>query len=114
MILSEYPEAIAQAEAKLLKLNQEIEIQSQLLSYLDTEIEKNIASNKDLKNDQQRKCKRLELQQEQDYLEIKTNLKEAKDDKDEQLIKLNLIRNQFSVAKLEAKLQIAQLELVLN
>lgn len=114
MILSEYPSAIAQAERKLMKLSQEIEIQSQFLSYLDADIEKSIAANKELNNEQQRKSKRLELQQEPDYLEIKTNLKEAKDDKDEQLIKLNLLRNQFSVAKLEAKLQIAQLELALN
>ena len=114
MQLKEYPQAIAKAETKLMKLNQEIEIQSQLLSYLDAEIEKSIALDKDLKNEQQRKSKRLELQQSPDYLEIKTNLKEAKDNKDEQLITIKLLINQFSVAKLEAKSQIAGLELALN
>ena len=71
-----------------------------------------IASNKELKNEQQRKTKRLELKQEPDYLQVKAALTEATEKRDREVIQLNLLRNQFSVAKLEARQAIANLESV--
>ena len=108
--LKRYPTAIASVEEKLLKLALEIEIQTELLSFLDADIEKAIASDPQLKNDQARKAKRLELQQQPDYLEVKANLKEAKEDRDRTLIGFNQLRSEFSVLKLELRMQIASLE----
>ncbi len=71
-----------------------------------------IAFNKELKNEQQRKTKRLELKQEPDYLQVKAALIEATEKRDKTVIQLNLLRNQFSVAKLEARQAIANLESV--
>ena len=79
---------------------------------MDGEIELKIAFNKELKNEQQRKTKRLELKQEPDYLQVKAALTEATEKRDREVIQLNLLRNQFSVAKLEARQAIANLESV--
>ena len=59
-----------------------------------------------------RKTKRLELKQEPDYLQVKAALIEATEKRDKAVIQLNLLRNQFSVAKLEARQAIANLESV--
>jgi hypothetical protein len=62
MKLNDYPQAIALLEEKILVVNREIEIQSELLSFMDGEIETAIASDNALKNEQNRKAKRLEMQ----------------------------------------------------
>ncbi len=108
--LKQYPKAIASVEEKLLKLNQEIEIQNQLISFFDADIEKTISDDKTLKNDQQRKSKRLELQQQPDYLEIRRKLTELKEQRERNVIQLNQLRSEFSVMKLELRMQIANLE----
>ena len=110
MKLNEYPNAIADTELKILGLSKEIEIQNERLSFMDAEIEMAIAADKTLKNEQQRKTRRLELQQEPDYLQTKSALKEAKQTRDSWNISLNLLRNQFSIAKLEMRMAIAKLE----
>ncbi len=81
-----------------------------MLSYLDEEIETEIAQNQELKNEQQRQAKRLELQQQPNYLELKYNLKEAREERDFCAIELNQSQNEFSVLKLEMRLHIARLE----
>lgn len=108
--LKQFPKTIAKIEKQLLKLNQEIEIQHQLIGFLDADIEKVIADDKALKNDQQRKSKRLELQQQPDYLEVKRKLTELKEKRDLTSIQLNQSRSEFSVMKLELRMQIANLE----
>lgn len=110
MNLNQFPHNIAKIEQKILEIQREIEIQSERLFFFDADIEKAIASAQTLKNEQQRKCKRLDLQQQPDYLEAKAALKEAKEKRETLLIKLNLLRNQFSVAKLETRMSIAQME----
>ena len=112
MKLNQYPTAIAQVEEALLKASIDVEVQTELLSFMDGEIEAMIASDSALKNEQHRKARRLDLQQQPDYLQGKIALKEAKEDRERLQIKLNWLRNQFSVAKLEARLQIAQLSAV--
>lgn len=112
MKLSQYPQAIAQAEEALLTAIIDVEVQTELLGFMNREIELLIASDEGLKNEQQRKAKRLELQQQPDYLQFLASLKEAKEDRERLQIKLNLLRNEFSVTKLEARLQAAQLEAV--
>ena len=73
-------------------------------------LKKTLKRDKSLKNDQHRKAKRLELQQQPDYLQICNSFKQAKEDRDRTLIKLNQLRNEFSVMKLEVRMMIAQLE----
>jgi hypothetical protein len=110
--LNEYPQAIALLEEKILVVSCEVEIQTELLGFMDGEIETAIASDSQLKNEQHRKAKRLELQQQPDYLAAKSSLKEAKEQQARLAIKLNLLRNEFSVMKLEYRMQIASLEAV--
>ncbi len=107
-----FPEAIAEAEKIILNINCQLDICKEQLWFMDAEIEAEIAGNKELKNEQQRKMKRLELQQEPDYLDRKCQLKKIKEQLDRENIKLNLLRNQFTVAKLEARKAIADLEAV--
>lgn len=110
--LKQFPNKIAKAETKVLNLDREIKIHKENLSFMDGEIELAIANNKELKNEQQRKTRRLELRQEPDYLQAKAALTEANENRDKAQIDLNLIRNQFSVAKLETRVAIANLEAV--
>ncbi|MGK7895079.1 MAG: hypothetical protein AB4372_16025 [Xenococcus sp. (in: cyanobacteria)] len=110
--LNQFPNKIAEAETKILGLAHQVTIHKENLSFMDGEIELAIAFNKELKNEQQRKTKRLELKQEPDYLQAKASLTEATEKRDKAQIELNLIRNQFSVAKLEMRQKIANLEAV--
>lgn len=109
--LKKYPTQIASTEKTLLTLNRNIEIQTELLGFLDADIEKDISESL-CKNDQQRKARRLELQAEPDYMEAKRKLTEVKEERDRATIKLNQLRNEFSVMKLELRIQIAELEAV--
>lgn len=110
--LKEYPNMIAEVETKILNLEREVNIYKEQLSFMDADIEAEIASDKELKNEQQRKTKRLELKQEPDYLRTKAALTKATEKRDREVIQLNLLRNQFSVAKLEMRQAIASQEAV--
>lgn len=107
MKLNEYPQQIYQQQLKIHHWEQQIEIHTEQLMFMDADIENAIALDKDLKNDQQRKAKRLEMQQHPDYLQIKTQLKEAKEKRILESIYLDLMCNQFSVLKLEERRKIA-------
>lgn len=110
MKLNQYPQAIAKVEESLLNTTLDLECWQEELYFLNGEIELAIACDADLKNEQMRKAKRLELQQQPDYLQIKNKVKEAKINRDRLQIQVDLLRNQFSVAKLEARLRAASLE----
>ena len=110
MQLNRYPQALASLERALLKVNLEVESHEETLSFLDEEIETSIARDGDLKNEQMRKARRLKLQQQPDYLQMKSRLKDAKLRREQASIQLNQVRNEFSVAKLEARLRAASLE----
>ena len=73
------------------------------------EVEKAIASDDTLKNDNQRKAKRLELQNKPDYSQMIANILKAKDKINHLEIELNLSNNRFSVAKLRSRFEIANL-----
>jgi len=74
------------------------------------EVEKAIADDATLKNDNQRKAKRLELQNKPDYSQMITSIVKAKDKINHLEIELNLSNNRFSVAKLRSRHEIANLE----
>jgi hypothetical protein len=73
------------------------------------EVEKAIASDDTLKNDNQRKAKRLELQNKPDYSQMISNILKSKDKINHLEIELNLSNNRFSVAKLRSRHEIANL-----
>ena len=73
------------------------------------EVEKAIASDDTLKNDNQRKAKRLELQNKPDYSQMIANILKSKDKINHLEIELNLSNNRFSVAKLRSRNEIANM-----
>lgn len=107
MTLSEYPDAIADREKQLLRLQRKIRKVTNQLDNLNREFEIEIATNPELKNEQQRKARRLELLSQQSYLDIKEKLDTYLDRRTNIEINLHQVRNRFTVAKLEVRRQIA-------
>ncbi|MBR8831582.1 MAG: hypothetical protein N5P05_003068 [Chroococcopsis gigantea SAG 12.99] len=111
--IKKYPELIARAEKKLLLCERQLEMEAERLSFLNAEIEKVIFSeSRELKNEQQRKARRLELQGEPDYMGAKRELAQAREARDQQTIEVNRLRNEFSVIKLVLRREIAGIEAV--
>ncbi len=111
MNLSEYPIAISNTQKKLLKLEKQIRKLEEFLTSAYNAIDREIAFNSELKNDAQRKAKRQELIASS--AEIVTNGIDLQNLKDKQAsleIDLQLLRNQFSIMKLEKREAIALLE----
>ncbi|WNZ24719.1 hypothetical protein HJG54_18970 [Leptolyngbya sp. NK1-12] len=111
MRLIDYPIAIAQKQRELLQSEQHIRRLQDVVNRLTAEIDTTIAFDTDLRNDAQRKAKRLELMKAPDYRRAATNLQMVQDQRAEIEIDLNLLRNQFSVLKLELRESIATREL---
>lgn len=111
MNLSEFPLAIARIERQQLRLSKKIRTAQAHLDKLTGEIECKIATDPELKNDQQRKARRLELLNSGDYQTAQTILNTYSDRRIALDINLSLLRNQFSVAKLEVRQTIARDEL---
>lgn len=110
--LQAYPEAIAQLQRKLLKVDQRIRQLSESVTILMAAIERQIAFDAALKNDSQRKARRVELMEsDSDYISATIALKAAQDRRESLLIELQLLRNQFSVLKLDLREAIANKEL---
>ena len=110
--LNQYPVEISKVETQILELNRQVSIYKECLFFMDAEIEIAIASNREPKNDQQRKADRIRLKQTPDYLQAKSSLTERDEEHSKAVIRLNLLKNQFSVAKLEMREAIAKLEAV--
>ena len=108
--LNQFPLNISKVETEILNINCTVTIHKEQLSFMDAEIEIAIASSEELKNEQQRKAERIKLKQLPDYLQTKSALTKVTERRDKALIQLNLLRNQFSVAKLEARAAIINLE----
>lgn len=110
--LKDYPLAIAKLQRQVLDLEQHIIGLQETVSILATEIEKKVIGDASLTNDTKRKAKRLELQQsDPDYYRASIELKQAQQQRDSLDIDLLLLRNQFSVLKLEERRTIATMEL---
>jgi hypothetical protein len=77
------------------------------------EIDTAIAFDTELRNDAQRKAKRMELMNTAEYRKAVAILQMAQDERAEIEIDLSLLRNQFSVLKLEKRDAIATRELQL-
>jgi hypothetical protein len=113
MRLFDYPTAIAQQQRQLLQSEQHIRRLQDVLNHLTAEIDTAIAFDSTLKNDAQRKAKRVEMMASPAYRKSLANLLMAQDKRTEIEIDLNLLRNQLSVLKLEMRETITNREMQL-
>lgn len=108
--LIDYPAAIATQEHNLLTVEQNIrQVKEQILN-LNNQFDYAIAFDADLKNDLQRKAKRSELMNSDDYRAAVGRLQRAEDVHAAMSIELTLLRNEFSVLKLQLREVIASTE----
>ncbi|HEY9660922.1 MAG TPA: hypothetical protein V6C65_20905, partial [Allocoleopsis sp.] len=114
MKLLDYPAAIAEQQRKVLQADQRIRRLQDVVNHLTAEIDTAIAFDASLKNDAQRKAKRLELMSAVEYRTAVANLQIAQDQRAELDIDLALLRNQLSVLKLEKREAITMRELQLT
>ncbi len=110
MQLSEFPGAIAQTEIALLEQKQHLHDCQSELDILTNKIDSEVAFDPDLKNDNQRKVRRFDLMQSEEYLKSAVALRNSQTSATRIEIYARSLSNQFSVAKLEARQAVAQLE----
>lgn len=109
MKLSQYPALIDQAAQAVNDLDHKIAELRQDLAVLEGKAEVIVAFESSLKNDNQRKARRFEiLQDDQEYLLLQHKLVRLLADKSNAIAHVEYLRNQFSVAKLEARWAIAE------
>ena len=107
--LSHYPLAIAQAAQRVNEIDSQIMAVQQLINREEGNADRISAFDPDLKNDSQRKARRFELLlTHQEYQTAVSTLLRLTAEKANALAHLEYLRNQFSVAKLEARLEIAK------
>lgn len=110
MKFADYPKAIAQAQSRVLAARQHHRSNQQVLADYNAEIERQIAFDESLTNDTKRKVRRIELQTEEDYRATQADQEASGDRLQELEISLELLKNEFTVAKLITRERIAQLE----
>jgi uncharacterized small protein (DUF1192 family) len=107
--ISQYPAAIAQAAQAVNELEHQIGEARQHIARLEGNADLVVAFETNLKNDNQRKARRFEvLQAHPEYQHAMDALLRLSTEKSNALAHLEHLRNEFSVAKLEARLAIAQ------
>jgi flagellar biosynthesis chaperone FliJ len=107
--LDQYPSAIAQAAHHVNELEQHLGEIRQHIARLEGNADMVVAFETALKNDNQRKARRFEvLQVNQEYQRAIDALNRATTEKANALAYLEQLRNEFSVAKLDLRLSIAQ------
>lgn len=110
--LNQYPEEIAGLQRQILKADQQIRQLSESVAIFTVAIDRQIAFDSSLKNDAQRKALRAALMEsDHNYSTASTALKAAQDHREELLIKLQFLRNRFSVLKLHMRETIVRQEL---
>jgi hypothetical protein len=111
MKLSNFPHAIATAQQKLLNLGKDIASARNALLLEENSIDQAIAFSSDFKNDSQRKTAKAQMLQESAlYQSLTQNLADLTDKYNRVDINLQLIKNNFTVAKLEIRERIAKME----
>lgn len=107
--LSDYPMAIARTNQAIAELDYELSALRQVISAFEAKADLIVGSDFHLKNDTQRKARKFELLQiNQEYQKAQELSAKLTTEKTNAIGHLEYLRNQFSVAKLEAKLIIAQ------
>ena len=111
MKLSNFPHAIATAQQKLLNLGKDLTIVRNQLLLEENSIDQAIAFSSDFKNDSQRKTAKIQMLQESAlYQSLTQNLADLTDKYNRVDINLQLVKNNFTVAKLEMRERIAKME----
>lgn len=110
MNLSTFPHAIATASYELLALGTKIRNVRSTILDIESEVDSAIAFG-DYKNDSQRKVAKTQmLKENEDYAAFTEELQTLTDGYAKAEINLNLIKNNFSIRKLEARERIAKME----
>ncbi|MBD2415797.1 hypothetical protein FACHB389_36060 [Nostoc calcicola FACHB-389] len=109
MQLSHYPAAIAQTAQRANEIDSQLMAVQHQINRFEGNADRVAAFEMDLKNDAQRKARRFEvLLVNQEYQKAMDTLIRLTGEKANAIGHLEYLRNQFSVAKLEARLAIAQ------
>ncbi len=109
MQLSHYPTAIAQAAQRANEIDSQLLAVQQVIHWVEGNAERVAAFELELKNDNQRKARRFELLlTNQEYQKAVDTSIRLTGEKANALAHLEYLRNQFSVAKLEARSAIAR------
>jgi hypothetical protein len=109
MQLSHYPAAIAQAAQRANEIDSQLMAVQHQINRFEGNADRVAAFEMDLKNDAQRKARRFEvLLVNQEYQKAIDTQIRLTVDKANAIAHLEYLRNQFSVAKLETRLAIAQ------
>jgi hypothetical protein len=111
MQLHEYPEAIAEKESALLTAGLVVGGRQVTLNRITAVIDADIAHDETLKNENQRKARRVLLLADGNAEAAVHALEVAETNKKEIEIELNQLRNEFSVAKLYERRAIAEMEI---
>lgn len=112
MNLSEYPAAIAQLQTRILSISAQVRQHRETTAFCINAIDKAIAFNESLKNEQQRKATRHQMiETDMDYLASMRGQRQAEELLIKLEIDLELKRSEFAVLKLEVRERIASLEL---
>jgi epoxyqueuosine reductase QueG len=107
--LSQYPGAIAQAAQAANDIEHRLAEARLHIARLEGNADRIVAFEVNLKNDNQRKARRFEvLQMNSEYKHALDALNRLSTEKANALARLEHLRNEFSVAKLETQLAIAQ------
>ncbi|MFN6565836.1 hypothetical protein [Dendronalium sp. ChiSLP03b] len=109
MQLSHYPTAIAQAAQRMNEVDSQLMAIQLQINRFEGNADRASAFDMDLKNDAQRKARRFEvLVVNQEYQKAMDMQIQLTVERSNAFAHLEYLRNQFSVAKLEARLAIAQ------
>lgn len=110
--LNQYPDVMANLQYKVLKTDQQIRQLSESVTASTAHIDRQIAFDTSLKNEAQRKARRRELMESNNhYIAASIALRAAHDRHESLLIELQLLRNQFSILKLDRQEAIATKQL---
>src|SRR5687767_4620909 len=103
MEINQYPQAIAQASTLVNDLEFQISQTKRVITAIESRVDSQVAFG-DYKNDPQRKAARFDLlHADSDYQGALHNLGQLIAAKAKAMVELELTRNQYSVAKIEAR-----------
>lgn len=112
MDIKDFPTEIKNVRTKILKLDSKLEDAKNELNMLDLNIEL-VIKTEGLKNDQERKTRRLELKLINDtYKKAESSLKKLERQKEGLEIDLEFLINEFTVAKLMVRDSIVKSEII--
>lgn len=112
MNLQDFPDAIAESQRHLSLLKQTADEMQEVVDRMMQEIDYQVAFDPDLKNDAQRKARRIELMTSAQYVGALNTVKEAKQRCTLATIETDRLINLFAVAKIQAREAIAQMSAV--